>query len=892
MQRTRPTFWRIGGTSGWTARTANADLAVSDREGLRLAAAPGGPLSLTSRDGSLGGLILPRGMALDADGRVHLLVGGSTIKSFDPESRTFAALPFGGGTDADPRYFARASSIAIAERRLYVCDSERRRVLVFDLDAFVLLRAYDARGTRANWQPVDLAEHDGSVYILDRAGGRVFRHTPTDHLVFVFARPDRAGRWTRLAIDRGGRIYLLDETVPAAVVLDTPDPLAPPIVDAGSIRDRFDPPALRLDHGSARFCLPADLTGACGWRRRIAASSPEIPLAACPPFNRRADHCDTKPKPPRTTRTAQGDYLLYVVEREQRRVNAFTAGGRRLRHAWGPGLDWQPVDVAALGEFASILDEHNQAVYRHQAGRETLRLLFADDPPAHAWSRIAAADSGMVYLHAPGQATAQIYDCHGTPRGDIEYRLVADVFARTTPPAPPLSSAALVFDRTGTPVAASTIDWSDPNVVPLYRRSGRWFSNPLDSEIYQCQWHRIELNLEELPPGSTIEVHTFAHESAEDVVPLRNDAGVKARWQHAYTIVAPSARARCDDGTDRSIDFLVQSGGGRYLSICITIGGDGFSTPAVGTLTVHYPRDSYRQYLPATYSADDESRLFLERFLSVFQTEWDRIDHTIDQVERLFDPEAVPAGPFLEYLATQWLGLTLEGDWTAEQKRRLLVAAPEIYKRHGQLAGLRQFVAVYLANLAGLDTTEVTRAGFPVIVEGFRERQHLFVSGGHAATLCESGPLWSASVTRRLQLGVFARERDAELVSTGDPVHDVFTRYAHRFRVFVPAGWVRTAAAERMLRRAIETEKPAQTQYDLCLVGARFRVEAQSTVGVDTILGATPVTALGCVLDPDRAPGLPPEGRLGYDTVLGCGRVEAAARLTPGMVVARPVRLA
>jgi hypothetical protein len=179
-----------------------------------------------------------------------------------------------------------------------------------------------------------------------------------------------------------------------------------------------------------------------------------------------------------------------------------------------------------------------------------------------------------------------------------------------------------------------------------------------------------------------------------------------------------------------------------------------------------------------------------------------------------------------------------------------------------------------------------------VIVEGFRERQHLFVSGGHAATLCESGPLWSASVTRRLQLGVFAREGDAELVSTGDPVHDVFTRYAHRFRVFVPAGWVRTAVAERMLRRAIETEKPAQTQYDLCFVGARFRVEAQSTVGVDTILGATPVTTLGCALDPDRAPGLPPEGRLGYDTVLGRGRVEAAARLTPGMVVGRPVRLA
>ena len=83
----------------------------------------------------------------------------------------------------------------------------------------------------------------------------------------------------------------------------------------------------------------------------------------------------------------------------------------------------------------------------------------------------------------------------------------------------------------------------------------------------------------------------------------------------------------------------------------------------------------------------------------------------------------------------------------------------------------------------------------------------------------------------RLQLGVYAREGEARLVSTGDPQRDLFHEYAHRFRVFVPAGWVRTAEQERMLRRAIEAEKPAHTAYDLCLVEPRFRVGVQSTVG-------------------------------------------------------------
>ena len=62
------------------------------------------------------------------------------------------------------------------------------------------------------------------------------------------------------------------------------------------------------------------------------------------------------------------------------------------------------------------------------------------------------------------------------------------------------------------------------------------------------------------------------------------------------------------------------------------------------------------------------------------------------------------------------------------------------------------------------------------------------------------------------------------MVSTGDPQRDAFHEYAHRFRVFVPAAWVRSAEDERMVRRAVDAEKPAHTAYELCLVEPRFRV--------------------------------------------------------------------
>jgi hypothetical protein len=138
-------------------------------------------------------------------------------------------------------------------------------------------------------------------------------------------------------------------------------------------------------------------------------------------------------------------------------------------------------------------------------------------------------------------------------------------------------------------------------------------------------------------------------------------------------------------------------------------------------------------------------------------------------------------------------------------------------------------------------------------------------------------------VVGRLQLDVFAREGEVRLVSTGDPERDLFHEHAHRFQVFVPSAWVRTRAEEDLLRRALDTEKPAHTQYQLCLVEPRFRLGIQSTVGVDTILGAYPVAVLAGRHRDEVPENRPPRQRLGYDTVLGCGPVwRGGMPLRPG----------
>jgi phage tail-like protein len=866
MRPSGPTYWRIGGRNGWTARTAQSDLAVSDAHGLRLAADPDGPLSLASRDGSAGGLVLPRAMAFDADNTLYLLTG-DRVGRFDPETRMFAVLPEVGGQGGEPRRFSEPASIAIAADRLYVADTGNRRVQVFDLASLALVDLVDAAGGRAGWIPADVAAHEGRVYILDSAHARVYRRALTGHLCLEFENSAKTRQWSRILIDSSGELYLLNLSQPGNPVLDRPDPKAAPIADAGAVRDLFDPPVIRLDEQD-RFCLPEPLTRVCG-RTRPAAPPVELALALCPPFDRPGRPCGHAAPAPRTTSTAQGAWLLYVVERERQRVDAYTAA-RRLRHSWpsGPGGgDWQPCDVVARGQFAFILDEKNQVVYRHHAGYDALRPIVTGDPAKTSWSRIAADESGGdIYLWAPGQPDVQAFNCLGAPQCSRPYGEAARYFEAPRPSVPACGTG-LRFDKTGAPVGA--VDASAPIATAFYRAAGTWQSTPLDSLQYRCQWHRIEMALSSFPPSSRIDVLTLAHQNAADVLTAPDDA-----WQHAATLIAPTQTS--PSGADpEPVDFLVQSGPGQFLSIRIKLRSDGFHTPAVDVIKVHYPRDSYLQYLPATYSEDDESRVFLEHFLAIFQTEWDRLDQIVASVQRYFDPDAVPAGPFLDYRAAQWLGLTLEQTWTADQKRRYVAAAPTIFPQHGKAAGLRNLIAVYLANFTGGQTADILATSFPVITEGFRERRHMFTDQGAPSRLGDGAPLWSDAVVGRLQLGRYSQVGEAALVSTGDPPHDMFDQTAHKFRVSFPAAWLRSADNEIMLRRAIDSEKPAHTGYDLNLVEPRFRVGTQSTVGMDTIVGGLPSARLGS----DTA-----FSRLGYGTVLN-GPCAVEMRLGPDILL-------
>ena len=717
---------------------------MGERAGLRLAADPAGPLGLTSADGSLGGIVLPPGMAFDAEGTLYLL--GQTrpgVRRFDAERRAFVPLPaVGAEQGADVRQFSSPSSIAIAGHSLYVTDLGNRRVQVFALGTLAVRHVWgpwDAEGRRthaqdpAAWKPLDIAAHGGNAYLLDARYSRVYMHRPgTDDLQLLFEGRG-ADRWRRLALDREGRIYLLKAEEGRLEIYDREGRYLGTTTEAGDIAERFDPPPLRLSRRNEkepwRFCLPESLLRPCD---RRATGEP-------------------------------------------------------------------PTGVAPLGACAS-------------------------QPPG-----------------------------------------------------------GLIFDREGERVRRA-----EPHTGPkLYAASGEWLSEPLDSQIYRCQWHRIELQLGALPAGTRAELFTY---TAAQPLTRAEVAGLSEKlWSKGYVVTGQLARPlpAGERGADAH-EFLVQSREGQYLWLKVKLSGDGYDTPAIVSVRVHYPRESYLGYLPAVYSSDDESRWFLEHFLSIFQTEWDALETRIEEVAALFDPKAVPEGKLLEWLAS-WLALPLEGTWNGAQKRRLLEAASAIYfgrwkvtggndeclteiepetaTRRGTREGVRRFLQIYLENMTGLSVD--AQGSYPQIVEGFRERQRLLLGLEDVAALGGGTALWGASAVGRLRLDEFAREGEVRLVSTGDPERDLFHEFAHRFRVFVPSAWVRTKSDEEMLRRALNAEKPAHTSFDLCLVEPRFRVGLQSTIGVDTVIGAHPLAQLACHHDLDAPPSRPPRNRLGYDLVLG-----------------------
>ncbi|MGN9908584.1 phage tail protein [Phytohabitans sp. LJ34] len=425
------------------------------------------------------------------------------------------------------------------------------------------------------------------------------------------------------------------------------------------------------------------------------------------------------------------------------------------------------------------------------------------------------------------------------------------------------------FDWDGAP-----LDGPPPSATGLQVR-GRLDTAAIDSGLSRCRWHRVALDAD-VPAGTAIRVAVAAGED-RGAVPEPGD------WHEA-----PAG----------ALDFLVDQPPGRYLFLRLWLTGDGTATPVVRRVRLDFPRATSAELLPAAFRADPAADDFTERFMSLFDATLDGIDRVIERYPALLDVRGVPdaALPWLGGL----LGLAFEGGWSADTRRELLAAAPELYRRRGTPGALREVVRI----VAGVE---------PVVTELATERAWLRLGAGAGAGSCGCAGAGSGGRDGACSRGgdgacfgrgdgacscgcggrgrergdgrlgsvrLFGRSAARFRVGTsglsgapvrggGDPHTDPLAAHAYRFRVALPPH-APTTVDDAALRRLVDAQAPAHTAGTVHRGGLGWVVGVWSAVGVDTAFTALPAPVLGPVDGGAAGRGRPV--RLGRSSVVATSR--------------------
>lgn len=113
-------------------------------------------------------------------------------------------------------------------------------------------------------------------------------------------------------------------------------------------------------------------------------------------------------------------------------------------------------------------------------------------------------------------------------------------------------------------------------------------------------------------------------------------------------------------------DILLYGLNGRYLFLCIEVVGTGEGS--ISRIRVDRVGDNFMDTFPAVYRQRDG---FFHRFLSVFSTIYNDMEHEIDRLPELLDPDVCPAVCLPVYAS--WLGIDLSGDFLSEKAMRTFV---------------------------------------------------------------------------------------------------------------------------------------------------------------------------------------------------------------------------
>lgn len=525
----------------------------------------------------------------------------------------------------------------------------------------------------------------------------------------------------------------------------------------------------------------------------------------------------------------KGRYLA-VADSHADKVLIWAGGGVRLEaeiEIEAPG----PIAFSCQGELIAVSRKSQNLICLSLDGqiRKTPDLQLPES--ADTIERLAVGKDGSIWLQSrSGNGVLQLWR---VGRGELSFQPST------------VEKLSLVFDPTEITVAAEGMGFCleaiGPDGIPIERcfswegfllersalpvppqpkrhSQGQLLTQPIDSGIPRCRWHRVRIE-GEAPLGTKLEIAISTSDEQDPV-----DQGILAA--HSLWSDFPSGLPHPDDWqTATAWDFLIDQPPGRYLFLRLRLTGDGIATPEINRIRLDFPRDTSLEFLPAVYRDSPEAEDFTERFLSLFDAGIEDLDRAIERYPALLDASGVP-DEILPWLGS-FLDIAIDPSWGANRLRTILQAVPQLYSRRSTLDGIK--LACYL--VFGIE---------PVIRELGAERP--WGALRHNAMLGQVR-LFGKSRSR-VKLGS-SPLGGARIKSYGNPDHDPLNIGAYRLQVLVPPVSGQSAGWQEQFQRLVESQKPAHNVVEFGFAEGGFILGQRVSLGVDTAFVSPPAPVLG-----------------------------------------------
>ena len=494
---------------------------------------------------------------------------------------------------------------------------------------------------------------------------------------------------------------------------------------------------------------------------------------------------------------------LYVLDQEKKQIIKFDSYGLSVffftQHDDGPLQ--APVDMAIDSEdVIYILDTAQPAILKFDRnGRALGRVAAFRDarPPVREPIALTVDQQGVIFVAErlePGGSRIHRFDAAGRYLGMI-------------------SSEGTCTQLTTAPDGTLYgLCRSEGHIVRFggshrFEMQGIYYSRVFDSTLPDCEWHRLYIEAN-IPEKTSLKISFQASNTLLSGLDISD-------WQ--TVLLSPQ-------GMTVTQDALFVDARGRYLQLKVELYGDEYHTPAIKRVQIYFQRDSYLRYLPAVYGEEPQSRHFLERFLSIFESTSLDMEDKIDAIPRYLDADVTEAD-FLDWLGG-WLAIVSDHNWSETRKRRFLAGAFELYAQRGTPLGLQRMIELF--------TDRPAR-----VVEHFRGRRPMILGAPDGLRVGQSAivnaqPPQPLVLEESSRIGVF-------LLKEPTPLPDVsveqFELHAYDLTIMADTWRLHHESQERVLRRLIEDGKPAYMRYQLKTTGqAAMQLGKHSLLGVDTVL--------------------------------------------------------